>query len=138
MECHEPRISPGSAPAGALFWFENVFRQDTEAAIAKAVEYGFEEGKASFQIILFSIFNVILLEAYVKDGIRLTRQTGLISLQNRDRKSDWTFEPNQPAFRREADVATTFQQICCKHMGFAKLQIFFRCCSEANPAFPSY
>lgn len=140
-ECHEPGTSPGSAPTGTLYWFENVlvslvpdsvFRHDTEAAIAKAVEYGFAEGKTSFQTILFTIFNVILLEAYVKDGVKVIRRTGVISIQDRDRKSDWTFEPNKLVFRREVDVATTFQQVCHKHMGFAKLQIFFDIAARRN------
>ncbi|KFY35024.1 hypothetical protein V494_06273 [Pseudogymnoascus sp. VKM F-4513 (FW-928)] len=134
MECHEPGVSPGSAPNETLYWFENIvvslvpdsiLRQDTEAAIAKAVEYGFREGKTSFQTILFSIFDVILLEAYVKDGIKVVRRTEVISIQDRDRKSDWTFDPDKLVFRREADVATTFKQVCHKHMGFAKLQTFF-------------
>ncbi|KAL5349760.1 hypothetical protein ACLOAV_004792 [Pseudogymnoascus australis] len=141
MECHDPGVCPGSAPAGTLYWFENdlvslvpdsVFRQDAEAAMAKAVEYGFEQGKASFQIILFSLFNVILLEAYVKDGVKVIRRTGVISTQDRDRKSDWTFEPNQPVFRREADIANTFQQVCHKQMGFAKLQNFFDVAARRN------
>lgn len=134
MECHEPGVSPGSAPLQTLYWFENVlvslvpesvFRQDTDAAIAEAVEYGFGEGKTSFQAILFSLFNAILLEAYVKNGIKVVRRTGVISIQDRDRTSDWTLEPSQLVFRREADIATTFQQVCHKHMGFAQLQNFF-------------
>ncbi|OBT54063.1 hypothetical protein VE04_06796 [Pseudogymnoascus sp. 24MN13] len=141
LECHEPGVSPGSAPTETIYWFENVlvslvpdsvFRQDTEAAIAKAVEYGFGQGKTSFQIILFSIFNVILLEAYVKGGAKVIRRTGVISFQDRDRKSDWTFEPNRFVFRREADIATTFQQVCHKHMGFAKLQNFFDVAARRN------
>ncbi|OBT65425.1 hypothetical protein VE03_06041 [Pseudogymnoascus sp. 23342-1-I1] len=141
LECHEPGVSPGSAPAGTLYWFENVlvslvpdsvFRQDTEAAIAKAVEFGFETGKTSLQIILFSIFNVMLLEAYVKDGVKVIRRTGLIPIQDRDRKSDWTVEPDRPVFRREADIATTFQQVCHKHAGFAKLQNFFDVAARRN------
>lgn len=140
-ECHESSICPGSAPLESLYWFENVlvslmpdsiFRHGTEAAIAKAVEYGFGEGKTSFQIIIFSIFNVILLEAYLKDGVKVTRRTGVISIQDRDRTSGWTLEPNKPVFRREADVATTFQQVCHKHTGFAKLQNFFDVAARRN------
>jgi hypothetical protein len=133
-ECHEPGICPGSAPLKNLYWFENVlvslvpdaiFRHDTESAIAKAVEYGFGEGKTSFQIILFSIFNVILLETYLKDGVKVTRRTEVISIEDRDRTSRWTLDPNKYVFQREADIATTFQQVCHKHMGFIKLQNFF-------------
>ncbi|OBT83899.1 hypothetical protein VE02_08409 [Pseudogymnoascus sp. 03VT05] len=141
LECHEPGVSPGSAPTETLYWFENVlvslvpdsvFRQGTEAAIAKAVEYGFGQGKTSFQINLFSIFNVILLEAYVNGGAKVIRRTGVISIQDRDRKSAWTFEPNRSVFQREADIATTFQQVCHKHMGFSKLQNFFDVAARRN------
>ncbi|KFY05192.1 hypothetical protein O988_00197 [Pseudogymnoascus sp. VKM F-3808] len=140
-ECHEPGICPGSAPLESLYWFENVlvslvpdsiFRHDTEAAVAKAVEYGFGGGKTSFQIILFSIFNVILLEAYLKDGVKVSRRTEVISIQDRDRTSRWTLDPNKYVFQRETDVATTFQQVCHKHMGFTKLQNFFDVAARRN------
>jgi hypothetical protein len=125
----------------SLYWFENVlvslvpdyiFSLDTEATIAKTVEYGFGQGKTSFQVTLFSIFNVILLEAYLKDGVKVTRRTEVISVQDRDRTSGWTLDPYKAGFRREVDVATTFQQVCHKHMGFSKLQNFFRVAAARN------
>ncbi|OBT77684.1 hypothetical protein VF21_03707 [Pseudogymnoascus sp. 05NY08] len=95
LECHEPGVSPGSAPTETLYWFENVlvslvpdsvFRQDTEAAIAKAVEYGLGKERPATRFV----------------------------------------------FQREADIATTFQQVCHKHMGFSKLQNFFNVAARRN------
>lgn len=40
-------------------------RKVDRAAIAKAVEYGLEEGKINFQIVVFSILNTIILEVHV-------------------------------------------------------------------------
>src|SRR2546429_4944690 len=82
---HTPDQEPGCAPPGSIYWFENilislvpntVFEKDTEAAIAKAVEYGLEEGKASFQIVVFSILKATMLEVHVKDGVKAIRRTG--------------------------------------------------------------
>lgn len=123
--CHLPDQEPGSAPLGSIYWFENVlislvpdtvFEKDTEAAMAKAVEHGLEEGKTNFQIVIFSIFNAIMLEVHVKDGVKAIKRTGVVSIYNASRMND---------LNCQADAVSPVEQICRKHLGFISLQNFF-------------
>jgi len=123
--CHRPDQEPGSAPLGSIYWFENVlislvpdtvFRKDTEAAIAKAIEHGLEEGKTNFQTVVFSIFNAIMLEVHVKDGVKAIKRTGVVSIYNASRMND---------VNCQADAVSPIEQICRKHLGFISLQNFF-------------
>lgn len=123
--CRRPDQEPGSAPLGSIYWFENVlislvpdtvFEKDTEAAMAKAVEHGLEEGKTNFQIVIFSIFNAIMLEVHVKDGVKAIKRTGLVSVYNASRMDD---------VNCQADALSPVEQICRKHLGFISLQNFF-------------
>lgn len=123
--CHRPDQEPGSAPLGSIYWFENVlislvpntiFEKDTEAAMAKAVEHGLEEGKTNFQIVIFSIFNAIMLEVHVKDGVKAIKRTGVVSIYDESRMND---------VNCQTDAVSLVEQICRKHLGFISLQNFF-------------
>ncbi len=133
--CHIPDQEPGSAPDGHMYWFENVlislvpntvFEVDTEAAIAKAVERGLEEGKVGFQIVMFSIFRAIMLEVHVHDGIKKIRRTGIVSIYNARRKADGDEE--------DKGAASPFEMICRKQSGFISLQNFFNSAANRNLA----
>ena len=125
--CHRPDQEPGSAPLGSIYWFENVlislvpdtvFEKDTEAAMAKAVEHGLEEGKTNFQIVVFSIFNAIMLEVHVKDGVKAIKRTGVVSIYNASRI-------NGVYANCQADAVSLVEQICREYSGFVSLQNFF-------------
>lgn len=132
--CHRPDQEPGSAPLGSIYWFENVlislvpdtvFGKDTEAAMAKAVEHGLEEGKTNFQIVVFSIFNAIMLEVHVKDGVKAIKRTGVVSIYNASRvngvDANW-----------HADAVSPVEQVCRKHLGFVSLQNFFNAAANRH------
>jgi hypothetical protein len=133
--CHAPDQEPGSAPSGSMYWFENVlislvpdtvFEKDTEAAIAKAVEYGLEAGEVNFQVVLFSIFNAVMLEVHVNDGVKAIRHTEVVSIYdaNCGNVRDVSDEDGETD-TDETNVASPFQQIRRKHSGFVSLQNFF-------------
>jgi hypothetical protein len=57
---------PGASPTKTMYWFEGVLVclalvLDGEA-ITKAVTWGITEGRASFQIVVISLFQVVLAE----------------------------------------------------------------------------
>jgi len=74
--CHSPGKEAGSAPQASIYWFEDVlvslvpdtaFRSGIEAAIAKVVESGREEGKPGFQAMILSLTRVVMLQVSVKN-----------------------------------------------------------------------
>jgi hypothetical protein len=130
--CHSPDQEPGSAPLSSIYWFENVlislvpdsvFEKDTEAAIGKAVIHGLEENKNDFHIVVFSIFNAIMLEVHVKDGVRVIKRTGVVPIYDASRKSDGDEDSVNDNW--EANPVSQLEQICRKHSGFVSLQNFF-------------
>lgn len=150
--CHSPDQEPGSTPPDSIYWFENVlislvpntvFEKDTEAAIAKAVEYGLEEGKINFQIVVFSILNAIMLEVHVKDGV-VIRRTGVVSIYDASRKYDRDdSDEDGNNDKGETNAASPLEQICRKHLGFVSLQNFFNAAANrplsvfSNGRFPT-
>jgi hypothetical protein len=140
--CHSLDQEPGSAPPGSIYWFENVlislvpntvFEKDTEAAIAKAVEYGLEEGKINFQVVVFSILNAIMLEVHVKDGAKAIRRTGVVSIYNANRENDRGDSGEDGNNDNcETNAASPLEQICRKHSGFVSLQNFFKAAANRH------
>ena len=130
--CHRPDQEPGSAPLGSIYWFENVlislvpdtvFGKDMEAAMAKAVEHGLEGGKTNFQIVVFSIFNAIMLEVHVKDGVKTIKRTGVVCIYNASRTNN---------LNCQANAVSPVEQICRKHLGFVSLQNFFNAAANRH------
>jgi hypothetical protein len=99
-----------------------VFEHDTEAAIAKTVEYGIGEGKINFQIVVFSILNVIMLEVYLKDDIKVIKRTGLVSICDAGREKNNEDDNDDNC---KTNAASPLEQIYRKHSGFVSLQNFF-------------
>lgn len=89
-ERHLPGIEPGSAPAGTVFWFENVLvylasRLDLvdveEAAVAQVVAKGLDQGLKNFQALVFSILDFVLIQVRVeKDGTVHVSRSPLMNL----------------------------------------------------------
>ncbi|RMD41664.1 hypothetical protein DV735_g3434, partial [Chaetothyriales sp. CBS 134920] len=88
--CHIQDQEPGSAPAPALYWLEDilislvtdtVLHTNADAAIGKAVAYGLKSGKPDFDIVLFSIQHAVLLEFRTHSDNKTTiRRSGLIAV----------------------------------------------------------
>ncbi|RMZ76675.1 hypothetical protein DV738_g4818, partial [Chaetothyriales sp. CBS 135597] len=87
--CHAADQEPGSAPAQALYWFEEilvslvpdpVLHTNAEAAIGKAVTYGLKSGKPDFDIVLFSIQHAILLQFRTHSSSRTIRRSDVIHI----------------------------------------------------------
>ena len=68
----------------------------------------------------------MMLEVYVKDGVKAIRRTGVISIYDASRGDvrDVSDEDGE-ADTDETNVASPIQQICSKHSGFVSLQNFF-------------
>ncbi|KAI9780472.1 MAG: hypothetical protein M1839_006746 [Geoglossum umbratile] len=89
--CHRPGEEAGSAPQASIYWFENVLvslvpdivvQSDTEAAIAKVVEFGLKEGKLNFYALVFSLINVVMLQVIVENGVTAIKRTEVIELDS--------------------------------------------------------
>ncbi|KAK2853278.1 hypothetical protein FQN49_005234 [Arthroderma sp. PD_2] len=124
--CHSPGQEAGSAPPGSMYFFEGVLislvapktlQMDADAAIAKAVEFGVQEGKTHFRIVVFSILTAIFLKVSVEDGVKLVRHTGIIPVTVGLQFQDNILTPSPPA----AGTELSYQA----HPGFAVLQDLF-------------
>jgi hypothetical protein len=129
--CHMLGQEPGSAPGTIIYWFENVlislvpnivFENDTDAAIAKAVEHGLEEGKTHFQVVVFSILNAIMVEVYVKNGATAIRHTGVVPIVKTKFPFPWSDIDSDR--RREIYSTNPIEQFH-EYSGFASLWNFF-------------
>jgi hypothetical protein len=76
-----------------IYWFENVLvslvpdaaiQDDTEAAIAKVVEFGLEEGKHDFYAVVFSLINAVMLHVTVEDGVTTINRTPITEISTLD------------------------------------------------------
>ncbi|KAJ5397799.1 hypothetical protein N7509_005912 [Penicillium cosmopolitanum] len=65
---HRPGEPPGVSPTGTMYWFEDVLVSLSlvvdDEAIMKAVTWGIEQGRANFQIVILSLFEVAFAEVY--------------------------------------------------------------------------
>jgi hypothetical protein len=82
--CHSLGEEAGSAPHDPIYWFENVLvslvpdyiiQDDSEAAMAKAVEFGLKEDNPDFYAVVFSLINAIMLHVTVEDGVTTIKRT---------------------------------------------------------------
>ena len=109
--CHSPGEEAGSAPQASMYWFENVLvslvpdiviQNDTEAAMAKVVEFGLGEGKPDFYAIVFSLRNVIMLQVLVEKSNTVIKHT-----------ESGAFSP--PAFCILRQQQSEAAQLCADH-----------------------
>lgn len=86
---HRPGELPGSAPPGTIYWFEDVLvclatgldkRESCQAAIAKAVESGLEQGATDFQAVVVDLLFCVLLDVHMESGEPVVRHSRPISL----------------------------------------------------------
>ncbi|KAJ6116893.1 hypothetical protein N7512_006618 [Penicillium capsulatum] len=73
--CHRPGEPPGASPAETIYWFEGVLVKlalvvDAKA-ISEAVAWGTEHGRANFQIVVLSLFEVAFAEVTSDDAGKL-------------------------------------------------------------------
>ncbi|KAF3482372.1 F-box domain-containing protein [Arthroderma uncinatum] len=126
--CHAPAQEAGSAPPGSMYYFEGILislvtpetlEKDTDAAIAKAVEFGVQGGKTHFQIVIFSVITALFVEVSVKDDLKLVRHTGivLVTLHPRRMPENDMSGPNPHATETEPPYRAS--------RGFAMLQGLF-------------
>jgi hypothetical protein len=110
---------------------DTVFEKDTEAAVAKAVEHGVEEGRTNFQIVVFSIFNAIMVEVYANDGLKVIKRTGVVPIYNASRMND-VDEDGVGIDCQADDAVSPIERICRKHRGFVSLQNFFNAATNRH------
>ncbi|RFU25786.1 hypothetical protein B7463_g10550, partial [Scytalidium lignicola] len=133
---HVPDQEPGSAPSGTIYWFENVlvslvpdtiFERDTEAAIAKAVDYGLKTAKVDFQAVLFSVCNAIMLEICITDGIvTKIKRTGTVLIHDARRaNARGGYNEDDESDTDEANFSSPMEKLVHVHSGFVSLQNFF-------------
>ncbi|KIW22034.1 uncharacterized protein PV07_12574 [Cladophialophora immunda] len=113
--CHAEGQEPGSSPSESIYWFEGVpislvpdtvFENDTDAAIAKAVEHGLATGRSDFRMVLFSIWRAVLVEISTKDAVHKIPRTGLVRICDRRENGDRSgFAALQTFFATAADRA---------------------------------
>ncbi|KAI9771456.1 MAG: hypothetical protein M1840_002076 [Geoglossum simile] len=117
--CHCPGEEAGSAPQASIYWFENilvslvpdiVIQNDTEAAIAKVVEFGLKEGKLNFHVVVFSLVNVVMLQVLVQNGVTAIKRTEAVELESSIECSE------------EVD---SLEAYCRRRAGFISLVHFF-------------
>ena len=133
--CHSQNQEPGSAPPGIIYWFESVlislvpdtvFENDTEAAIARAVTSGLEQGHLHFQIVVFSVLRAILLEVHVADGSTSIKRTELLSICDATtRCCDPSDDPED-----ESHPDDLLGQVSRKRQGFTTIQNFFETAAD--------
>ncbi|KAF2970655.1 hypothetical protein GQX73_g2869 [Xylaria multiplex] len=67
-----PGDAPGASPPGTMYWHEDVLVSLTMtpdyAAVTQAVDWGLDQGRRRFQIIVLSLFKAIFAEVYCADG----------------------------------------------------------------------
>jgi hypothetical protein len=125
--CHDPNQEPGTAPRDSIYWFGDVsitlvpntdLENDTEAVLAKAIEYGLGEGKTNFQLVLFSILNVVMLEVNIKNGIKVIRRTKVVPIC-KTTGIGYRNECDEDGDNSdEANPTSLLEQVCRKHPGF--------------------
>ena len=102
-----------------------VLENDTEAVLAKAIEYGLGEGKTNFQVVVFSILNAVMLEVNIKDGIKGIRRTKVVPICKTTGMSYRNECDVDGEDSDEANATSLLEQVYRKHPGFISLQNFF-------------
>lgn len=81
---HRPGDPPGASPMETKYWVEDVLVSLTLVvdgeAITEAVTWGIKEGRAGFQIVVLSLFQVAFAEVFSKDGEPFVRATEAVNL----------------------------------------------------------
>lgn len=141
---HLPHESPGSAPISTMYWFEDVlislvsdasYKKDMEVCIGKVVKEGLEQGRETFQAMLFSISNFLLLEVNAREGVKTIRRTGVISLVNLSELSGFEeHSSNSIEISNDTQRMTPLQLLFRQHPGFSSLQNFFSASSMRKVA----
>lgn len=87
--CHRPGERPGASPAETLYWLEDVLVSLVLVvdgnAITNAVTWGINQRRASFQLVVLSLFKVVLAEVSFSDDktpfVRVSEPVNLSPLQ---------------------------------------------------------
>ncbi|KAM5431570.1 hypothetical protein McanMca71_004805 [Microsporum canis] len=125
--CHTPNNEPGSAPSESMYYFQDILislvppatlEKDTDAAIAKAVEFGLLGGKKDFEIVVFSIKSVIIVKVSVEGEMKSVKPTKVMPITLGPKRG--AAGPSSVAF--PTDGTDLPQQT---HPGFAALQAIF-------------
>ncbi|KID95143.1 F-box domain-containing protein, partial [Metarhizium majus ARSEF 297] len=99
---HRPGEPPGISPVEAIYWLDDVLvsltRVPDGTSVTRAVHYGLGQGRNHFQIVILSIFEVILAEVLLEDErkpfVKVSKPIKLSPL------CEWTITP---ASIRECD-----------------------------------
>jgi hypothetical protein len=123
--CHNPGEEAGSAPQETMYWFENVLvslvpdaiiQDDTEAAIAKVVEFGLQNSSRDFYALVFSLLNVVMLHVTVEDGVTTVKRSPTTEIA--------TLE--EGAYK----IGDKLKVLCGRRAGFISLIHFFNAAAE--------
>ncbi|KAK8042112.1 hypothetical protein PG993_006635 [Apiospora rasikravindrae] len=81
---HRPGQAPGASPLRTTYWLHGVLITLTMVvdgnAITNAVAYGTGKGHTHFQLVIMSLFDVVLAEVTTKDGVISVKATEKLSL----------------------------------------------------------
>ncbi|PWI64587.1 hypothetical protein PCL_09517 [Purpureocillium lilacinum] len=69
---HRPGKPPGSSPTETIYWVEGVVVSLEMVvdgkAVTKAVDWAIQQGRANFQVVILSLFEVVFAEVVLGDG----------------------------------------------------------------------
>ncbi|KAI0402201.1 hypothetical protein F4802DRAFT_379465 [Xylaria palmicola] len=69
---HQPGDAPGVSPPKTMYWHEDVLVSLTRipdgSAVTRAVDWGLDQGRDNFQILVLSLFEVVFAEVSYVDG----------------------------------------------------------------------
>jgi hypothetical protein len=81
---HRAGEPPGASPAGTTYWHGDVLVSLTlvvdGAVITEAVRWGVERGRTDFQLVVMSLFQVALVEVFLKNGQPFVRASEAVNL----------------------------------------------------------
>jgi hypothetical protein len=108
-----------------MYWFEDVLvslvpdaiiQDDTEAAIAKVVEFGLQNGSRHFYALVFSLLDVVMLHVTVEDGVTTVKRSPATEIA--------TLE--EGAYK----IGDKLKVLCERRAGFISLIHFFNAAAE--------
>lgn len=135
-ENHAPGVERGSAPLGSTFWFNNVLvylmsRLDLvhveQASVAKVVKAGLDQGLKSFNALVFSILDFVLVQVDIgKEGtVHVKRSPLMVLFHFDDAKSH---QANGP--RSRCDSESSRSEI--ESASFVALMRFFNAAANRS------
>ncbi|RAQ49590.1 hypothetical protein AFGD_002150 [Aspergillus flavus] len=150
---HRPGEPPGASPTEMIYWLEDVLVSLTLVidgkAITEAVNWGIEQGRTSFQIVVLSLFKAAFAEVFLGDGgepfVEVSRAVDLsplranycVSTHPRDRPE---LKPGMKTQRQfgelimNSNCTGTVQRLRSQFPGLAALVNFFEVAGNRRAA----